>query len=786
MHKSRLGICLWVVVSAFCCASAHASTSTATPEDEYKKLIRVSEDIQPLGEHPFGESISLYDGTLSFQQTDVSSRGSGPLLQLVRQFRIEGIDESEARADYAFGDWDLVIPHIETLTANGFYASSGTWHVADGWEVNAVNPLARCSSFAQPLTISTQPGDPAMVPWQPSQWWRGYRLVVPGAGSQDMLRNPDAATKAAYPAVTKDHWRFSCLANTANGQPGEGFQAQAPDGTKYWFNELVYRYARSMSRSLYDDGLGSIRRDQSDDFVATLVSLLSGSGVAHAAPTVNVLGRRLAWMMVTRIEDRFGNSLVFSYSADGLLTGITASDGRALSITYISGTPRIQSVTLQPSSGAARTWTYGYSSDGKSLVSVTQPDSSRWLFNLGAFDTASLSADGSHSSCITLGVPGLSPASGTITHPSGLVGTFTVKPMKHGRSHVPRSCVGMNQGNQDTQGSSATVPNAWYSFTVIQRSVSGAGVSAQTWNYNYSPANESWSDCTGSCPTTVWTDVVNPDGSTERSTFSNRFDFTESQLQRTDYYAGAVGASALLRTESSWYAPPTTSPLPASAGGAIQSYVNYDQIEKYSPLNKRVITQDGDTYTWQAETFNAYAQVTKQKRCNSITSCSPTSNEYLEESLCYLNDSNLWVLGLPTTVTRIKSDGTTEVESQNVYESTHDTLSQRWRFGQQLMSYTFDSAGNLHTFTDGRGNTTTLGSYKRGIPQSISYPDGTSESLAVDDFGQITSLTDQAGKTTSYAYDGVGRLTQITYPGGDSVAWAPKVFTYAYVNAAER
>jgi|SRR5690242_2404198 len=76
MHKSRPGICLWAVVSVFCCGLAHASSSTATPEDEYKKLIRVSEDIQPLGEPPYWENISLHDGALSFQQTEVSSTGS--------------------------------------------------------------------------------------------------------------------------------------------------------------------------------------------------------------------------------------------------------------------------------------------------------------------------------------------------------------------------------------------------------------------------------------------------------------------------------------------------------------------------------------------------------------------------------------------------------------------------------------------------------------------------------------------------------------------------------------
>jgi len=37
------------------------------------------------------------------------------------------------------------------------------------------------------------------------------------------------------------------------------------------------------------------------------------------------------------------------------------------------------------------------------------------------------------------------------------------------------------------------------------------------------------------------------------------------------------------------------------------------------------------------------------------------------------------------------------------------------------MNYTFNSAGQLASFTDGNTHTTTLGNYKRGIPQTIGY-----------------------------------------------------------------
>jgi YD repeat-containing protein len=199
-----------------------------------------------------------------------------------------------------------------------------------------------------------------------------------------------------------------------------------------------------------------------------------------------------------------------------------------------------------------------------------------------------------------------------------------------------------------------------------------------------------------------------------------------------------------------------------------------------SPLSQRTITQGGQNYTWQAESFNAYAQVTKTKRFNDIAGQSP-----IEESTVYLNDTNHWVLGLPLTVTNV---GTGEVESSNSYNSL-DELTARARFGQTLMGYTWNGAGQLASFTDGNSHTTTLGSYYRGIPRTIGYPDGTSESLTVDDLGQITAITDQAGHTTHYGYDAIGRIAKITYPydsGVDSASWYPKTFSYSYATGAER
>ncbi|MHB1059116.1 MAG: hypothetical protein ACYC0F_14655 [Rhodanobacter sp.] len=773
MHIGRQGICLWAVVVFSFSSLCHAQ-SKVTPEDEYKKLIRVSEDIQPLGENPFGEQVSLYNGSLSFDQTDISLPGNGPLLQVSRSFRtmethpdnpVGGLSGSSI--DGAFSDWDIDLPRITTLV--GYHA------INNGWIVPGSSPYARCSHFGMPPTIAGWQGN---APWEPHSWWAGYQLIVPGAGSQDLLsratpENPLApsAGTAAYPIVTTRNWMVGCGVSTddeTNG--GEGFLVLAPDGTKYTLNHLVYRWASTIDRAA---GTGP----------AELQSLTMHPQVA---PT-DYLQRLKAEMLVTKVEDRFGNTLTYSYDPNnpGSLTAITASDGRHLTLAHEDGSQRITKATLtDAASGTSRVWQYVYDTASNGfhrLENVILPDNTQWTFNLGIL-FANMTPD-VQGSCDEAAQFYPKSWIGTIVHPSGLTGSFTIAPLIRGRSYVPRECVTPAPGS-----SYASLPRVYYLPAITSKTFTGAGLpsTGKTWNYSYSPANESWTDdacaASQSCAGTVWTDVLDPDGHDVRYTFSNRFDYSESQLLTTEYHSGNA-SSSVLRSESNSYAVlPVTGtwpwPWPSRYGYNLQSRTNAAQVEGVSPQLQRTIAQGGDSYTWQAEAFDAYGQVTKTKRFNSIAGQSA-----FEEQTSYLNDLSHWVLGLPLQVTNVT---TGETESLNTYDLTDVTLQSRARFGQTLMSYTFNSAGQLASFTDGNSNTTTLGSYKRGIPQAIGYPDGTGETLVVDDFGQIGKITDQAGHATSYSYDPVGRITGISYPTGDEVAWLPKTFAYDFVTSAER
>ncbi|MBD9378827.1 hypothetical protein [Pseudoxanthomonas sp. PXM04] len=93
--------------------SALAQTASITPEEELGKKVRAAGEVQPLGESPFGESINLYDGTVSFRQVDIEQPGLGLPIQLARTYRTD--DSMRASK---FLDWELEAPHIETLSAN--------------------------------------------------------------------------------------------------------------------------------------------------------------------------------------------------------------------------------------------------------------------------------------------------------------------------------------------------------------------------------------------------------------------------------------------------------------------------------------------------------------------------------------------------------------------------------------------------------------------------------------------------------------------------------------------
>ncbi|WP_429199205.1 hypothetical protein [Luteibacter sp. W1I16] len=745
-----------------------------TPEDEYKKLVKVSEDIQPLGDTPFGERISLYDGSLTFEQVDISVAGTGPMITVGRRFALQTSEDRPDLQYRPFGDWDIDLPQITTVTP-------GNDSNPIGWLVNSTNRKAICTSFREPPSVPGPAGDSSRADWEPASWWQGYQMHIPGQGTQELLLRTAGNTATpgvgglSYPIVTKQNWSLGCLAQASNDATRQGFMAVSPDGTKYFLDHLTYRYMPTMTRPVGSSPVSLSA--MSTDAVMTPMAALD-----------DILPRREGRMLVTRVEDRFGNYLLYSYRGDtDQVSDIVASDGRHVTFVYEANSPRISSVTVQGGAAGTRTWTYAYTKPSQlyQLSSVTQPDGARWSYDLTAFNSAWLDMSSAAGTCDAIGSPSNvgTPYTSSMTHPSGLSASFTIKPVKRGRSYVPRVCMaGPNMpATPNGVGTYASIPNASYSMAITQRQLSGAGIGTQTWNYAYSPSNESWSvNCSTGCASTVWTKVVSPDGHAERSTFSNRYDYSESLLLSEEVFDGDADTTTLRRRVQYGYVNPDPA-QDARAGVYAHPWgytpstrMNDAQMQQQIPMASTVVQQDGDQYTWNALSFDGFARPREMQRYSSV-------GYSVQERTTLQDDYAHWVLGLP-----LQSDNLTtgETVGRNVYDPNSLTLSERYRFGRKVMGYSFNAQGQLASFTDGNGKTTTLGNYKRGIPQSIGYPDATAQTLSVDDFGQIAAITNQAGATTSYGYDAIGRLARIDYPAGDAVAWAPKTFQYSYVGPA--
>lgn len=552
-----------------------AQGQNVTPDLEYQRYLAAAQRIE--AESTFGEEISPRSGALSFRQVDLELIGTGPAIRIARTFGVGGrthrlTDTSGNR----MGEWELVIPRLKTLaSAKDFAVSSSS---PRGWQVGAASN-ARCTQMSSPGPVIPLKD----LPIETSTWWGGYQLVTDRGEEEAVLGriNQSPMGAPAHVARTKSNWLVSCLPGTSNGEPGEAFLGTAPDGTRYWFDYLVYQDAPSVG-----------------------------------APGPGALPRKYASMLVSRIEDRFGNSLQYTYSG-GLLTSISASDGRSVSLQ--NDGVNVTSVSAISDSGS-RTWSYGYANGV--LTRVGLPDGSAWTFALGDLpDSQIASLTTSSGNCSGRApVGGLSGVakSGRITSPSGASALYTVMPLHSGRSNVPKSCWSYFGGG----ALYADVPKDSWSFAITSKVVSGPGLPSRSWLFQYSEGNSSWDeDCTGGCPGTVWADQISPDGSRRRLIFSNRYGGDENLTLREEYFAAGTGA--LLRSVDYAYAisPPveSASPYPWRSVGLDRTPRSNKLIsERWTPLLSTTIRQDGEVFRRLVNQYDILARPVSVTRSSGV------------------------------------------------------------------------------------------------------------------------------------------------------------------------
>ncbi|UHQ23526.1 polymorphic toxin type 50 domain-containing protein [Lysobacter sp. 5GHs7-4] len=706
------------------------------PGQDYPELIKRRTDVAALDSSAFGDKTDLYTGSTEFVATDVELPGNNELaVKIGRRFAV-----ADGRPPGLFGDWDIEIPHLHGVFARTPGAN------ATGWQVSTQGqPNQRCSiDTSQPSTAGPPAayGQPQNLAFQSYEFWYGNKLYIPGTGDKKLMVIGTSAQRpsdsASYKWITNDQWVLSCLPATANGVPGEAFLATSPDGTKYWFDWFAKRITRSVEKE----------------------------GGQPPFTLWTRLEREEVWILPTKVRDRFGNQVTYTYdsASPSKLLSISSSDGRQISVVY-DGQGRISNLNAH-----GRTWTYRYSTAGL-LDQVTLPDASNWTISLqnvfGAY------TDGARS-CADMGNLVADVKSGSITHPSGATGTFSFLRRRYGRSYVPNQC--MWSGSNSFHLEHKLVPIQ----SLSSKQISGPGIASPlNFIFEYSPTNGSFdSECQSqSCPETSATKVTNPDGTWTRYTFSNRFNRLEGKALSVERGKD----SAVMESESTTYLLSSAGqPFPSTLG-KLPCYICSNEEEFLRPLKSKATNREGVAYTLDTVTYDEFArpkQVVRSSTMNGGYARTDTS--------AYHDNLSKWVLG---QLASVSTNGV--VPTSAAYDPTTAAPLSFSSFGFVRQTLTYNADGTIATVKDGNNNVTILSNWKRGIPQAIQHPAtpespaGSTESALVNDNGWIDWTVDENGDKTSYQYDIMGRLSRIIYPIGDTAPWADKLFSFQQVHQEE-
>ncbi len=730
---------------------AVAQISTHIP---YEDHIKKSRTYAPLDENMFGDKISLQDGAVSFAQDDVVLHTNSSLKVSIGRMTPTQYRGNTPQFNVFGYNWDLNVPYM-----------TATYDSRDGW--NAMHNTAdtrRCRSGGIAPKERTGPW-----PYYHTQsiyahmYWKGVQINIPGYGQEQMLKlNAGQVTPTngnTYYGTTKSRWMIGCL-DTVSNDPGEGFKVTLPDGVTYHFDWMVKRKAVDLTSNASVDSQGN------------------GTEPWHLlAPLTEI------YLFATKAIDRFGNTVTYTYDTVNpqRIKKIESSDGVRLDVQYNSE-GLISTITA-----ADRTWTYSY--NGKLLTALELPDGSKWLFSDGFYglsvspDTMNFWSNGCGQNQGNMNAANAPEQSSlwtvSITHPSGAKGDFTFRPLYHGMNNAPGGCAYFGDGTSGYWGTWG-VPSAYGVNSLYQKKISGPGMDDRTWDYSYQPSWSFQSQCNSGCADSSKTTVNTGDGESRVYTYGNGYNSNHGQL-----LAEAVKKNnAVVRSSTYSYVnnsagqvfPDNTGEI-AISNGVADLYGNPFKF-KNRPLKNVVIAQDGSTFTHMVAAFDIFARpttVTKQ-----------SSSGYSKSDVTDYHDNlGLWVLGQKQRQYSLNSAPNGELTSGAMISSevVYDTQALPWKtyvFGKLQQTIAYNTDGTIAAVTDGRNNTITLSSWKRGIPRSIQHPatpeapTGATESAVVNDNGWITSVTDENSYITGYAYDLMGRLTGIAYPTGDSVAWLSK------------
>jgi hypothetical protein len=582
----------------FLLAGGHTLAQGSVPGVDIKFQDMVKEQRVGLSTagNEFGDQHSLYSGQLALNNVDVSIPGNNALQVEFRrtislttpEFYVFGFPLNYYHPRTRMGNWFFALPRIEAD-----YDFRAGWSTSD-----TARPKANCS-IASSNAMMPKVGIPEFYPanynygldsvFHPKRYWRPPSVIWPEGSSELLLYNagriPAPATGGPFYWVTSESSYVSCLPQLKNratvGEEGrfgdgEGFLVHRADGTKYWFDWMALEQVLPLSSNV-----------------------MAASSQAQGPTPVRMHQAKLA-LYVTRVEDRFGNWVTYSYSNKAnemvKLDSITSSDGRAISVTYVNG-------LVSTVSDGSRSWTY--IGTDRYLQEVINPDSSKWQYQgtvhyLMNWPAGSNGTGRCQNTAWTTYVnPDRTVAHSadftgySVTNPAGAKATFRVEGVMLGRSAVQKTCIA--SGFADGGSTQILHPHnrlGDYSPALVSKKIEGAGLTTNVWSYNYQSDISFTNYVTG--VTTV--KIRDPGGTVNVKVFGNRAGYNEGLLLEEKVITAGVEAQkttyeyALADAGETYIRMPGTHPL----------WLDNSSATLTRPKTKQTILRDGRSFIWEA------------------------------------------------------------------------------------------------------------------------------------------------------------------------------------------
>ncbi len=574
MGKIWIGLCLAFVMQAL-----NAQAQGIYPHLEYSKRIEATQSLSPLENGLFGENISLYNGGTDFKVVDIALPGNNALpVQLIRRIDIQVQPQSGLSSDIrlgSVGNWHVDVPYISATYPNT--------PVYPGWQNQ------RC-------TFGNEP-DSMLGYFHRPEVWVSPSVHLPDRGNQILLYYFDGPSVFSWSTAQRD--MFDCIP-MKSGLSGEGFRMTTTEGLVYHFNVGTTRTASAIRKA---------------------VPKLLGGWINEVMPRVHY------YLLASKVEDRFGNTVQFQYNANGYPTRIWSSDGREIVLSYIDG-------RLSSAMADGRIWQYQYHSTGD-LAAVVLPDASQWQYQYAGtlLPRAGPSENpGQWAWCWHPDLPRSYSYTITATHPGGTQGLFTFLNKRHFRNGVHATECMETWENPLIPSYTLWTPDYYDMLTITTKQLSGPGMPATTWAYDYSEVGDGlWGTHTepASYPCTTCTQyktivVTEPDGTEQHHRFGAVYRLNDGRLLQTQTVVPGTG---VVRTEVTEYLSEADAPLQAFQDkyGNVPGGLSDEVVARVRPVVKKSVMQQGSTFTWQVPKtcsgtycFDVFARPTSVTKSSTV------------------------------------------------------------------------------------------------------------------------------------------------------------------------